>query len=361
VTTSGSPRCCPAWSGRHDWLQFQIDEHTFWGILHGDNSGYYHAFRIMAHLLDRFGHGERARLWEERAEGLRERLNAFCWNGSFYTHFAKLGDFAVPGVDETAQLSLSNPMDINRGAATHEMAVSILEEYRRRRESTAAFAEWFSIDPPFPDGVFGDEKLVGGAYVNGGIMPLVGGELALAAFQHGFEAYGVDILKRYHTLVALREESFLWYFPDGTPASVEASTSPDALPTDGWGSSAMLMALLTGLAGIEDRGRCFDAVALSPRWPAAGVETVDAGVRYASSGAGFGYDYRRAADGVEMTIRASASAVDVHLMLPSGARPSAAKVGGADVTFRTSVVRQSDYVDFSCHVSGETRVEVLFE
>ena len=266
----------------------------------------------------------------------------------------------MPGVDEAVQLSLSNPMDINRGAATHEMAVSILEEYQRRRASTAAFAEWFSIDPPFPDGVFGDEKLVGGAYVNGGIMPLVGGELALAAFQHGFEAYGVDILKRYHALVSPREESFLWYFPDGTPASVEASTSPDALPTDGWGSSAMLMALLGGLAGIEDRGRCFDAVALSPRWPATEADTVEAGVRYASSGVAFGYDYRCGTDGVEMTLRASASAVDVHLMLPPGELPSAVKVSGAEVPFRASSVRQSAYVDFSCQVSGEARVEVLF-
>ena len=35
-------------------------------------------------------------------------------------------------------------------------------------------------------------------------------------------------------------------------SSVEASTSPEAQPTDGWGSSAMLWALVSGLAGIED-------------------------------------------------------------------------------------------------------------
>ncbi|MCK7523945.1 MAG: hypothetical protein MZV64_43140 [Ignavibacteriales bacterium] len=88
-------------------------------------------------------------------------------------------------------MSLSNPMAINRGAADHAQAVSILREYPRRGAEGRAFAEWFSIDPPFPDGIFGDERLVQGAYVNGGIMPLVGGELARAAFEHGFEAYGV--------------------------------------------------------------------------------------------------------------------------------------------------------------------------
>ena len=48
-------------------------------------------------------------------------------------------------------------------------------------------------------------------------MPLVGGELARAAFEHGFEAYGVDILERYYaTGRRAKGETYLWYFPDGT-------------------------------------------------------------------------------------------------------------------------------------------------
>ena len=158
-------------AGSHDWLQFQIDENTFWGIMHGDNSGYYEAFRIMATLHQRLGDADRSAAWNGRADSLRKRMNEVCWNGHFYTHFVKSSAVEMPGVDEAAQLSLSNPMAINRGVATHEMAIRILREYLTRRGKTNAFAEWFSIDPPFPDGVFGDEKLVGGAYVNGGIMP----------------------------------------------------------------------------------------------------------------------------------------------------------------------------------------------
>jgi hypothetical protein len=180
-----------------------------------------------------------------------------CWNGRFYTHFVKQTPVTIAGVDESAQLSLSNPMDINRGVADHDQAVSILREYRRRRESTGAFAEWFAIDPPFPDGIFGDGRLVGGASYNGGIMPLVGGELARAAFEHGLEAYGVEILQQYHGLISAKGETFLWYFPDGTACGVETSPSREALPTDGWGSSAMLWALVEGLAGVVDNGRGF--------------------------------------------------------------------------------------------------------
>jgi hypothetical protein len=250
-------------------------------------------------------------------------------------------------------------MDINRGAATHEKAVSIIEEYRRRRSETDAFAEWFSIDPPFPDGVFGDEKLVAGAYVNGGIMPLVGGELARAAFDHGFEEYGVDILKRYHSLVAEKGESYLWYFPDGTPASVETSTSPEAEPTDGWGSSAMLYALIAGLAGVEDVGKSFDKVRLSPRWPAAGVEEAEVRTCYASSGSEFGYSYRQNANGIEMVADAAAD-VHFHVLLPSGASPRAVRVGGAEPAYESVKVRESRYVDFAAHLAGEVKIEIDF-
>ncbi|MBI4879186.1 MAG: hypothetical protein HY812_05940, partial [Planctomycetes bacterium] len=195
---------------RHEWLQFQIDDHTFFGVMHGDNSGYYETFRLLARLYRGFQREDRAALWEQRASELRARLDELCWNGRFYTHFVKLAPCRIAGVDEARQLSLSNPMNINRGVASHEQALSILREYRARGASSAAFAEWFSIDPPFPDGIFGDERLVAGAYVNGGIMPLVGGELARAAFEHGREEYGVDTLARYFELIVPRGESYLW-------------------------------------------------------------------------------------------------------------------------------------------------------
>ena len=278
-------------AGKHDWLQFQVNDDTFWGIMHGDNSGYYEAFRLMAQLYGRFDEPARAREWNHRAADLLDSMNRLCWNGRFYTHFFKLTPVEIPGVDEAAQLSLSNPMDVNRGTTTPDMARSIIDEYRRRWNRNKSFAEWFSIDPPFPDGIFGDEKLLRGAYCNGGIMPLVGGELAKAAFDNGREAYGADILKRYYDMVSKSGETYLWYFPDGTPASVEKSTSPDAQPTDAWGSSAMLYALVEGLAGVTDLESGFRKVRLSPRWREAGVDRAEVEVSYGASGRKIAYRY----------------------------------------------------------------------
>ena len=348
-------------AGRAPWLNFQVTPDTFWGIMHGDVSGMYEAMNLLGDLHERFGQGEEATRWHDRAAGLRDRANALLFNGRFYTHFHKLVPVSIDGLDEAEQLSLSNPMDINRGLATHEIAVAILREYQRRRETTGAFAEWFSIDPPFPGGVFGDEKIIAGAYINGGILPLVGGELARAAFAHGFERYGVAILEQYRTLIAETGETFLWYFPDGTASTVDTSTSPDALPTDGWGSGAMLWAFVEGLCGIVDAGHSFQQVRCAPRWAATEEDKALIRVGYAASGASFGYDY--AHDAEAHTIRltfAVAAAVDLHLLVPQGMRPVRMTWDTRDVAFDIADVEASAYADAQGAVHEGCVVEVEY-
>jgi len=350
-------------AGRVDWLNFQVTDETFWGLFHGDNSGAYEAAGCLARLCEAVGQADRAQHWRERAGGIRRRANDLLFNGRFYTHFHKLTPVSIDGVDEAKQLSLSNPMAINRGLATHDMAVSILEEYQRRRESTDAFAEWFSIDPPFPDGLFGDEKLVAGAYVNGGVMPLAGGELARAAFEHGFEEYGCDTLAQYHEMIASTGETYLWYFPDGTPSSEETSTSPDAMPTDGWGSSAMLYAFVEGLCGIEDRGHSFNRVRCAPRWVAAGEEEATVEISYAASGASFGYEYRHHEDeqAIRLQVRGDASDVQLHVLLPDGARPARVTCGNEPVAHERVVVEGSSYVDADLKADQDSVVEIQYD
>ncbi len=346
-------------AGRHEWLQFQIDDHTFWGVMHGDISGYFEACRIVARLSRAFGLDQRAQKWEERARALLEGMNRICWNGRFYTHFVKLTPVEIEGVEEARQLSLSNAMNINRGAASHEQALAILREYRERGRAGEAFAEWFSIDPPFPAGVFGDELLLPGAYCNGGIMPLVGGELARAAFEHGLEAYGVEILARYHALIAERGETYLWYHPDGKPASVESSTSPEASATDGWGSSAMLYALIEGLAGISDRWCGFARARIAPRWLAAEVDEARAQATYAASGAQVGYRFRHAGGRVRIDLWGADSDVAFHVLLPQDAEAAAVRLDGRDVAFTNTRVESSRYVDFDVGIRQGTSLEIV--
>jgi hypothetical protein len=347
-------------AGGHDWLQFQIDDHTFWGYMHGDNSGYYQAFRIMETLYGYFADSRRAAWWRERANRLRRNMNRICWNGRFYTHFVKITPVTIEGAAEADQLSLSNPMAVNRGVASLEMAVSIIREYRRRRRDSGAFAEWFSIDPPFPDGIFGDEKLKGGAYCNGGIMPLVGGELAKAAFDHGFETYGIDILKRYFDMVSRSGQSYLWYFPDGTAAAKETSTSPEASPADAWGSSAMAYALIEGLAGIEDRLKLFQRIGISPRWLAADIGEAEVFVEYAASAAAVGYRIRYQDDHILLDVEAPEAAVEFHVLLPAGKTGRAVTAGDNNIDFHNTAVGRSPYVDFTLKIEGGAHLKIQF-
>jgi len=347
-------------AGRHPWLNFQITDETFWGIMHGDNSGYYEACLRLAVLLYRVRKKKRAAYWRHFAAGLRRRTNALCFNGQFYTHHVPLVPVTIPGVNTAAQLSLSNPMDINRGLATHAMATAIIKEYQTRGKSTGAFAEWFSIDPPFPDGIHGDEKIVAGAYCNGGIMPLVGGELARAAFEHGCESYAVEQLLKYCELTKT-DETYLWYFPDGRHATRETSTSPEAYPTDGWGSSAMLYALIEGLAGVVDTGACFRQVRLSPRWLAAGRDDVEVVAAYGASGASCGYQYRHDPARSMITMEVSGlGEVQLHLLLPEGTRVAGVRVNRRAVEAGAAKIEQSPYADARFAVRGTAHIEVSY-
>ena len=345
-------------AGKHDWLQFQIDENTYWGIMHGDNSGYYEACRCIAHIHSRLGKDAKASYWNRFARGLKDRLNTHCWNGRFYTHFVKSTPVDIPGLDEESQLSFSNAMNINRGVTSLSQATSILNEYLARKQAHQSFAEWFSIDPAFPQGAFGEDKLVPGAYSNGGIMPLVGGELARAYLENGFEEQGVATLRQYFGMIAEKNETFLWYFPDGSASSVETSTSPDAMPTDGWGSSAMLYGFMEGLAGVQDHGCRLDVVRLCPRWTAAGVDSAEVQTGYAASGAKFGYSYQERNGILTLEINSRHSLVDIHLLLPPGARVDSVATGGSRLEYAESTIGRSHYLDCQLAVMDGATITV---
>jgi hypothetical protein len=348
-------------AGRYPWLNFRVDDETYWGIMHGDSSGYYEAFMNLA-AMHAHAHGRAASLrWRRFAAAFRARANRASFNGRFYRHRVPITPVEIPGVDPESQLTISNPMDINRGLAAHPMALSIIEEYRRRGAANGFAADWVSVDPPFPAGIFGEPKLVPGSYCNGGLMPLVGGELARAALEHGREAYGVAQLLRYEELTR-GNETYLWYFPDGRPSSIETSTSPDASPSDGWGSSAMLFALLEGLGGVVDASSLYRDVRLSPRWAAAECDDVSLSVSYAASGAGIGYRYTHdaAKKTIVLGIHARA-AIDMHLLLPDAARVLTVRVNGKTVRHMDVSVEQSSYADARFPVRGNAEVVVHYD
>jgi hypothetical protein len=304
------------------------------------------AMRLMARIEGAVGEPERAAEWNARADEIMRRLNELSWNGRFFTHFVfEDPTFTPAGVDPAEQLSLSNAYALNRGVLDDRQGQAIIESYFRRRDFDRAFAEWYSIDPPFPSGSYGLAGRPGenpGEYVNGGIMPLVGGELARGAFRFGSEPYGFDILRRYAALTELTGASYLWYYPDGRPGI----SGPDTIGTDGWGSSAMLAALIEGAAGISDSAAGYSNLSLAPRWAAdPSFSEVHAVARYAAGNGYVAYRWQRSTTGMTLNFTSTAESAYVRILLPPEAPADTAAL---------TVTLNGEPAEFSIDLAGES-------
>jgi len=171
-------------------------------LFHSDNSGFYASHWRMAEMYEALGNTERAAQLRAAGEELRRRANEKLFFGTNYGHMIpetlpEEEVYALVG-DERKRMSLSTGYTINRGLPTHEMAVAILKEYQRRgrQKRAESFAEWWSMDPMYTYEQWPDKHCTPGHYMNGAIGIVVAGELAKAAYDHGMEDYGTDILDR---------------------------------------------------------------------------------------------------------------------------------------------------------------------
>lgn len=327
-----------------------IDDKTRFGIMHGDNTGMARAMQLMSRIYGDMGQAQTATEWRIRADQLMNNLNAVSWNGRFFTHNVLEQPFEIAGVDQANQLSLSNAYALNRNVLSGEQARAIIAEYYRRRiaDPRSIPSEWYSIDPPFPADSFGTTAGWGkepGEYVNGGRMPLVGGELAHGAFTWGQSVYGFDILKRYYQMISLQNGTYLWYYPDGNPGI----SSPQTLSTDGWGSTAMLAALLEGAAGIKDNGALYHDVTISPRWTAdSEVTSANVTTRYAASLGYVSYRWQRGSNSLNLDMTGSNERATIRLLLPADAPASVnVTINGQGSSGRIRTEGEERFVEFT--------------
>lgn len=328
----------------------RIDPDTPMSIMHGDNSGVYQAMIQLAWFNRRLGKEARAAEWEERAEELKKNMFKYLWNGRFFMHQLHLGHDGCDNL-ESERLSLSNTYDMNRGVTDLEQSSAIIEEYLARRKRTHLFAEWFSIDPPYENFGYGHTP---GKYVNGAISPFTAGELAKAAFNNGYEAYGWDIIERFCTLVERDGEPYFLYHPDSKP---QPELGPSA-----WGAAAFISAVDEGLAGINDIGVNYDEIYFAPKFPVTHYTELRYITGYEVSGAMVDVRFILEKEGMRYDIYSPAKRISAHILLPEGMQCKKLLINTKESAFKANKIRNSEYIDFELpNVNGEkVSIEIIF-
>lgn len=320
------------------------------GIMHGDNSGMFQACKQLSALFEAVGLPDAAREWDLQGDVFRQRLNSICWNGKFYAHF--IPEEPVPAhikTDPVNSIGLSNTYSMNRGAPTREMSASIIKTYQEIGEKTnhESMAPWFGIYPSIKPH-FG--KYAVGEYMNGAVLPLVGGELCKAAFQNGFETYAVEQLKVASQIMSKNNQRL--------PGCVNGNgtAQKEAIP-DQWGEAAFVSALVEGLAGVVDKSILFREVEISPRWYFAGVEKTSVTVGYGNDGNQVQYDYefKPKSNQVKINTKGKFDKFTLRVPIPEKMKTASASVNGRNVKVSVDQVNQSRYAV----VNGEGNTNLI--
>ena len=316
--------------------------------MHGDNSGVYAAMTVLAEFNMMLGNTTRAFDWQERAENLRRSMFEHLWNGRFFVHQKPVT--CQPLDDrENERLSLSNAYGINRGVTSFAQSRSIIDEYRNRAETTDAFCEFFTIDPPYETFM----RYPAGKYVNGAISPFTAGELALAAFQNGYEEYGYSILKRFAEMWKKDGNIYFLYARSGGPVSIGSGPS-------GWGAAALLKAVEEGLAGMKDLSCKFGILGFAPRWAVTEYTCLRYITGYEKSHIHVDVRHERTEDQMLYEIHAPSERINAHILLPKGKRCASVEVNGSPAAFTQNHVGESPYADFIIRTESE-KTEIIIK
>ena len=209
---------------------------TEFGIMHGDNTGFAAACGYLADMLEADDRLEEAVQWRQTGAEVLQRLEEVSWRDSYFRHWVPEteGLRRESGDREERQVSLSNTHALNRGI-NPRMARAIIGTYQRIRNEMpeSGPGEFYSIYPAFEEAF--RNHLLPWHYVNGGVFGFIAGELGRGAFRHGFERYGVDVLRRLQALLEAEHGEFSYYWlgkiepePERTFEAVDISEQANA-------------------------------------------------------------------------------------------------------------------------------------
>ncbi len=112
---------------------------------------------------------------------------------------------------------------------------------------------------------------------------------------------------------------------------------------DGWGASAVVTAMLEGLAGIADLGRAFSRLEISPRWSFTNEKFVKVTAKYPASGGYAAYVWEKKHGKIKLTITSSAEATELRVPIGKASNPQI-WLSGKKQNFAVEKAGESRYV-----------------
>ena len=193
-------------------------------------------------------------------------------------------------------------------------------------------------------------------YINGSVTSFTAGELAKAAFNSGYEAYGWDVLLRLYDNMSRDGGNVYFLYNRYTRIPENEDLGPAA-----WGAAAILSAIDEGLAGITDLDCRYRSLGFAPKWPVTHYKELRYFTGYEKSGDIVDVRYIFSDKGLRYRVDSPAKEIVAHILLPEGAVASKVLLNGKGIEFSSSRVGGSDYVDFRTNgLKGQADIEVLF-
>ena len=132
---------------------------------------------------------------------------------------------------------------------------------------------------------------------------------------------------------------------------------------DCWSGGLCLHALMEGVAGVKDAATAFRKVRLSPRWTAAGVNTVSVVTRYAASNGYVAYTFSHDAKSKTLSVLLTGGGTEIQLrlLLPDGATGvKKVTVGGKVTACSVEQIESSRYAVLPLKSTAPTEVRVVY-
>lgn len=307
----------------------------------------YRALRELVEMNHAVGDQARAAALLERADRLRERVQALLWQpdkGFFLTHL-HLTSLEHP-FDESAMVSIANAVAVRCGLADEEQTAVVFNRLEEARKAAKASKPGVVLYPPYPEGTFAAERMRPGHYQNGALWDWWAGWQVLGEFEWGRSA-----LAREHLAQIARD----WATHPGR--IFEWQTVGDNVgygPDDYAGAAGTVgEAVIAGLFGVSIN---LDGLELRPRlgdWPGFIRVYQPATGRYAA------YRYTPTGDALYLDYGTAGPApLRLAVLLPPGRAAREVRLDDSPVEFATERVGEEGYVVVEDAPTGRHRMIV---